>query len=714
MATSAYDVYLGDIATLQGYRCRSLLRDTAPLVAPRFSSGEQGETDLDLLKSVSLVDLTGGMFQKEWVDNKKVTRAIGIYNPQNNNTYPALPKNTVSGTQVGYTTAKIETELFSFWVSYEANSGVAHNHLYRADKNSGVITEITMPAAIASTGTPGITITGLCIHKNWLFICGQNATGSFNIQKMKLSDNTFTTCGTNIGVTMVSMRGVLYLINLGGDIYSWTSEDTTAPVATLIETVGNGATSASVTAVIEFNGAAWISTATGIWRFDGVRPAKILPFTTNQFCQFNGALYFFSGLWLYKFDGTNVQKLQFFGNQEQLNAFSLSSSPDFLFIQTYTPVTNATNYPSDDKGFAAFNSFRRIYTYNGVAFMMLAETYGTFQTAPVNTLLYVAGVLFDFICELTLTSWGINTKFYYDLTKFFDATAVTTASLLDITLSEHHAGYTNIFKSLEVIEANYIGMVAGDSLAVTYQLYDGKTWGSWISAGTITSSTDNKIEITDATKKLYKRVKVNFTLTPAAGSTVSFKGASLRFTLQPRMRWRWQLSVMAEGNSTTSDRNQNPITANANALSATVVKSIKQKTPLIMLAPDYGTVKAQITNAALTFIVKGQIPVYTDPYSEYPLVGVMNNSGVWEVLRVASASYVGGATNETTITVLERGYRGVTPAQINAGAEFHLAYKVYVTRLLRDSPDLSDPIYNEQPTGESQLQREFLLELTEV
>jgi hypothetical protein len=84
------------------------------------------------------------------------------------------------------------------------------------------------------------------------------------------------------------------------------------------------------------------------------------------------------------------------------------------------------------------------------------------------------------------------------------------------------------------------------------------------------------------------------------------------------------------------------------------------------------------------------------------------------VLRVSGVSYNGG-TDETTITVLERGYYGVTPGTVNADAEFHLCYKVYVTRVLRDAPVLDTNTYNEQdPSGESQIQREFLIELTEV
>ena len=62
-----YDILLGDHTGLHGYRVRSITRDSAPLIAPRFSTGAQSQTDLDLLKSKSLDNFAGGMFQREWM-----------------------------------------------------------------------------------------------------------------------------------------------------------------------------------------------------------------------------------------------------------------------------------------------------------------------------------------------------------------------------------------------------------------------------------------------------------------------------------------------------------------------------------------------------------------------------------------------------------------------------------------------------------------------
>jgi hypothetical protein len=190
------------------------------------------------------------------------------------------------------------------------------------------------------------------------------------------------------------------------------------------------------------------------------------------------------------------------------------------------------------------------------------------------------------------------------------------------------------------------------------------------------------------------------------------KGLSIGYTLQPRIRWRWQ-TLLNASDANIVDRAGVALASPANVLSQNITKSIKQKTPLFFLSPDYATIKTTVNASALTFDIAGRSPIYTDPYSEYPLIAVKNANGAWEVMRVATAVY-DSANAKTTITVLERGYYGVTAAQLTAGAEVHMAFKVYVTRLLRDQPVLDDTTYNEQSTGESNLQREFLLEITET
>lgn len=60
MATVPDDILLGDKASMQGYRLRSFVRDSAPLISTKFSTGEQGQSDLDLLKVKTWKSFKGG------------------------------------------------------------------------------------------------------------------------------------------------------------------------------------------------------------------------------------------------------------------------------------------------------------------------------------------------------------------------------------------------------------------------------------------------------------------------------------------------------------------------------------------------------------------------------------------------------------------------------------------------------------------------------
>lgn len=714
---SPYDLYLGDIASLQGYRCRTLTRDSAAFVAPRFSSGDQGQTDLDLLKSVSVDDFSGGMFQRDWIDRQKAARIIGIFNSSDQKLYPTPPRSSLTAITAGYyPTAKAESPQRSV-VAYGAFS--SPNYLNKLDviTPGGGYTSLTLPVAWQSS--PYSNIQGLTLHKNFLFICGLPPAGSYtNAYRYDFSAGTWQDITGGFS-RFCSIRGILYGINYFSQIYVCTNE-TIAGAATYTMIDYAGDMTQPVIDFVEFNGAGWIAKLDGIFRFDGVKATKVLNMVTTQLQVFNGALYFVSGNWLYRFDGSNVVRLQYYGTSEKVGntyhaGMGMAANSDYLFLTT---AVLTTGYTDTDKSTVTASGLKRIYTYDGAAWNLIHESAETFGTTYMPCVLtngssFTGLKLYDIFCN---SNGGMQTNRYtFDLMELYKNTTITSASKLEVTTSEHDAGFPNIFKAAELVDLGYSGMIAGDSIAVSYQIFDGKNWGSWQALGTITSTTVNTLEIGTNLPKLYRRIKINCIATLAANSTLALKTVSLRYTLQPRMRWRWQATIMAEGNNKISDRNDVAIAGDSNAFTNNVVKTIKQKTPIFMLSPDYGVVKAQITNAALTFIVKGQIAVYTDPYSEYPLVSVKNNSGVWEVLRVASVSYVGGGTDETTITAVERGYYGVTPAQINAGAEFHLCYKVYVTRLLRDAPTLDLNTYNEQDTsGESQIQREFLIEITEV
>lgn len=725
--TPDYDILLGDQATLQGYRTRFLIKSSASTIAPRFSTGAQSQSDLDMLKSASIDDFGGGMFQNAWEDKHKASRVVGFYNRYNDSLYPTPEFNTTgqgvitaAHPQLNNTwriTAKVESELYVFVAFSQVSGGNLNNSLFRKAKYTGSAdwVEITLPVGVG-TGALGISdispITDLSIHKGFLYVSGQveNATASgthFTNFRYSLAAGTWQNLG-GYGVMMRPLRGVLYHLNINGTIYAMSNElAASAATYTAIDQVGVNDVSNTFIGAEEFNGALWIFKVDGIFRFDGLKATRVLPLKATIVTQYNGALYFGSSNWLYRFDGTNLEKIQYFGQAEVLSSFSVS--PDFLFIQT--KVVSSASYiddPKPDPGTPPpANTYQiRHYYYDGVGFYMLDERSITLTTTLTAACFYV-GDTFCFVYP-DVNDWYHKQT---DLTKLGLSTSVATTSQLEVTLSDFDDGFPNVLKAQETLRVLFQDKAASDTIVVKYQLYDGQTWGSWLTASTAATGL---IELNAPLDKLYFRIRVNVTVTLSAASSISLKGVALGYTLQPRVRWRWQLGLMTEGNSAIETRNNVKIELDANQLTNIITQSIKQKTPVWLTAPDYARVNLAVNAASLSLRVGGQIPVYTDPYGEPVYIAVKNVNNVWEILKVTAVSY-DQPNDRTTLTLAARGYLGVTAANIAVDAEVRPIYKVYVTRLLRDAPELLPNVYNQQPTtNESQLQREPSIEVIEV
>lgn len=699
-----YDILLGDHTGLQGYRVRSFVRDSAPLIAPKFSTGAQSQTDLDLLKSKSVDSFAGGMFQREWEESTKAARVYGIYNRYDNNLYPAPDLinptfSSGSAPTTGNIVAKAESRDFTFIARGYYSSGTYYNTLYKIQRFTGIVTPITLPAAIATNFNTNIT--GLCLHKNYLYVCGKNSpTGSFNIQKMDLSTNTFTTVGSHTGVTMMPLRGSLYLFNVDGGIYLETNETTTAMVATHLDQPGFGDYQTSPFKVVEeFNGALYFSMADGMYRFDGVKSVKILGLSPDLMRSFNGALYFYASQWLYRFDGANLEKLQYFGEE---NITDFSATDQRLYIAT--SIVDGT-YSMDDKPQDFTETTLRVYYFDGAAFYLYNEQ-------VIDSGFYPPGAkLATCTDEQVHIIWSrvSDSGTYTDMDwKYCDQ---DTPGALEFTISDFDDGFPNILKSLESLRLLYSNKEAADTVVVKYQFYDGTGWQSW---QTLTSNSDIDIEVNNPMPKLNLRMRANVSVTAFdPDSIISFKGFVMGYTLQPRVRWRWQALLMAEGNASVETRNNMAIDTDSNALTNIVHQSLRLKTPLYLAAPDYARVKVAADAAATTLVFGGRLPLYTDPYGDPVYMAVQNNSGTWEVLRVNTVTYNAG-NDDTTVVVHERGYLGITAGAIDANKEMRVLHKVYITRLLRESPELNENVYATQTTGESQLKREFAVEITEV
>lgn len=709
MATVPDDILLGDKASMQGYRLRSFVRDSAPLISTKFSTGEQGQSDLDLLKVKTWKSFKGGGLNRVWDDDNRGLRCLGFYNQYNDNLYPAVPytslsvPNTYLGTNHSVT-ARVSNSNLTFVAHRE---GPGNQNRLQKITSAGVVTDIALPVAV---GLSVANIDSLVLHKGYLFVCGTNPSVGMNVHRFNYLTSTWQDVG-GVLRRMATLRGQLYGVNVLNQAFSVTNEEVAGTITyTLLKSFSFAdAFTNNPKSITEFNGALWIAIPQGLYRFDGADVVRVLPMNVDAVTTYNGALYFMNDGWLYRFDGVNLERIQYFGDDELVSTYGLWAFSDYLCI--LTTVGASSKYSSSD---ASGTPNTRVYTYDGVGFNLVFEETMAQQYTCVTS---VGSRLL--ICSVAT---GLFTYGYVsvDFSRRYKTTSGTSPYKIEATTSEFDDGFPNIFKSLEAVEVDYSNILSTDVITVAYQYYDGKTWSAWITLGTITYTTDNRIELVESGSivKLAKAFKVRAVgvILGSTASNLSLKSITLRYTLQPRMRWRWQVGVIAQGFSQHTpimDRLGAEVLGDANDFNNKIIKSIKSKTPIYLFSPDYAQLLATATSSDTTIYVKGQLPIYTDPYNEYPLIAVKNNSGVWEILRVASVLY-DGIGDATTIVVKERGYLGITPAQLTFNTQFRLAYKVYITRLLRDAPVLDEITYNEQSTGESQLMREFMLELVEV
>jgi hypothetical protein len=701
-----HDVLLGGAPDdLNGYMVRSFVRDTAPQVAARFSTGAPGQTDLDLLKSASVDNMAAGMFQRTWNDanTDQVARVVGLFNKYDENTYPAPPRSGLTAETSDYQISAVaEGEYYSFVALWSQTAGTFSNKIYKID-SSGTISAVALPANLSTNLLSGIS--GMCLHKKYLIVCQDFTETPGAIFRYDIAANTWQNL-SGAAAFPFTIRNQLYVITYANTVFAATNEEAAGSATyTAVERVG--ASTVAALDVIEFNGAAYIAKRDGIYRFDGVRSVRVLKLFTRQLKEFQGQIYFRSGAWLYSFDGAVVRRLQYFGVDENQAYYGLAANNDYLFINTLTGAVGYVGKDSPD----ALSALNRVYAYDGVGFSLIGENEDDADYGYMG-IVCSSNYLYGWVGYVNLGS-PETSRYKYELDSIFVAADVTTASRLEFTTSEFDDGFPNIYKSLEYINLDYDELDPDDDITIKFQTYDGEEWSTWHTAGVVDTTTGNIVEVTGITTKLFKRLKISVVVTLSAASTTTIKGLSIRHTLQPRIRWRWQVGLVASGNKNTYDRNNVLIEADSNALTNQIAKAIKQKTPVYFTSPDYSVLKTTVNAAALTLVFQGQIPLYTDPYGETQLIVVKNDNNAYEILRVVSATYASG-TDQTSIVVKERGYLGVTAAAITAGKVMRLCYKVYVTRLMREATVLDENQYAQQTTGESQIQREYLLEITEV
>lgn len=665
------DVYLhfsGNNPETYGYIVRNLEKSSAVEYAPRFSSGKSDETDLSLLKAETF-SFKGGMFQRRQDDNSKNSIVYGYYNGYDDTLYP-YPNGTYFGTDYyGVPSAECYGNNTTFIASR-----IGSTNIIRRINDSGTQTTLSLPSGLSSAT---IAITDMVVFGKYLVVVTQSASVSVNTYRFDMVASSWQDVGGSVNRIAV-LRGRLYGVQANGNI--WTVPDATATTWSWTLLYSSNATSIP-SAWFEFNGALWLSIQGVTYRFDGVNLVEVL----NHECLFaevyNGAVYYMVKKWLYRFNGSVVEKIQFFDE----TVYGVRADDENLYIVTQSPLSKYSGYDSPKD--PTDTLMGRLYYFNGTAFYEAYESFTSnpesgFASWPYGLARQKSGIVLI----------GCNSASGYGYARRHSPTENQTSYVMGTT-SEVDNGYPNNWKNLQYIDINADGWAGTASCEI--QVHDGTAWTDWINLGNF-SSTVSRIAVPNSEDYLYKMLRVRVQSSQSAGSLLSIRSFTLRYTLQPRQRSNVRIDFVlptddAQG---VKDRYNNRIEdAKGNNstymfYSTALDRALYAKIPLFIIGSDYTqAVSPAITTGVGTLTLAGSVPFNPVPNTidEQCYVGITNDNGVtWEI---ASVSVVGNnlsSTNATTpITLKARSISGST-ISINSNTIFAPAIQVYCQRLVSE------------------------------
>lgn len=667
----------------QGYllRGRGYNKRDAKVFTPRFGTGEMGEGDLDLWKTQSRDDFSGGMFQEEYDDLTKYNVIMnGLRSTLDGRLYPTPTTATGATTGSWESTAGLWTEYNGFLYQFNRvfDTGIYRNWLYRIDSsNASTIynsaSTPALPTALMTANTPDAVI----VFNNMLWV-------SFAGNQIFSFDGTTWTADTRYGFSLMKVfNGKIYATGASatkdrGKLWSRDGTVGTTGVVTYIGDVGD--VNRPINSFEVFNHRLYIGKTDGLYAYDGVQISVVLDYSKNvdssnfrNMAVLNGALYFTAKNILYKFDGATVTTVL---DLTRITYTQMQAGNGYLW---FLNTSQSSSYFTD--ALPAYTSTGSIvlYAFDGLAWYGYAnET--TQDGNAVSQLMFYNGHIF-----YSTDGQGSGTGHYGNMYRipFGSNFTATTTRTLQIDDSYFDGGFPNIDKVLEEIEVDAINLIAGDTITVTYRYYNGQVWSNFATLGTITStSTSNRLTLWKANQTcIFRKVQVRVTLARGASSNASIKDFAFKWILCPDEKYEWNLTLLAQGSSDNQlvlADNSTTETKTAAQLREAVYQARFSDTPVGFEDIDI-TTNTNLINAAVTSFTVGD----TSTFKSSGFIKIDD-----EVI------YYTGKTS-TSFTGCTRGALGTVAAGHAAAAPISAYYRVVVTSIANESvvaPNIVDGV----------------------
>jgi hypothetical protein len=565
-----YHVQLGDVPySISGYNKGEL-----NTFIPRLSSGDETESEFDLLKSKTLNGFSGGSLQRYWDDDTSAFAIQQMYPIYEDGTlYPVGEiTSAVDLLQSAeyYITAYLVTPTYT-WIAVRDYLNTT-NEVFRITTGH-TVQAITLPSQLSGTSggtTDAGRISSIVQHGTQIWFAGYSGVALGYLDDT--SDTSVTAVGSGTTPTlskMVSFRGSLYGTDgkqgdeWGAKLFRHTG-GTSSRARVEVGYIGRRNDS-QYHEVLVYNNRIMLLRNDGMYAYDGVQLVTVEDATdhiNDQNYRFarvlKGYLYYFMPDGMYRFNGSLVEKLY------DISEIGYPVSSCTGINRLWIAFSNSANLGSSryDKAVGKDHSTgtsidARVMCFNGEGMYEYARTpVWTQQASPaftgrgeVDTIFWFNNKIYMFSKADTVGVSASGNNRYYTFPT--NERSQTGNKAWTIITSIFDGGFSVVKKHVDNVELLLDGYVPSDqTITVGYRTggFDGST--AFTTAGTISTQTELK-------RLIWKTIsagvltgkQIQFSLSGTTDVRTGIKRFTQRYLLSPEMKWQWQFNVNCYGDN---------------------------------------------------------------------------------------------------------------------------------------------------------------------
>lgn len=704
-----YDVELNGV----GHRINGYKKSESNPFVPRLGSGDQTESDFDLLRTKTLVNFKGGALQRRLVDNTSVYGAEGVYPYYGDGVLysagaPSASNTLMDGDVIIYASVQNAVSMWVFYFDYSSNT----NKLVRTDTTSGsLLTPVTITVPTKALAWSQV---GLALHQNQVWLSGSDSNpANESLFFMALNATSFTevTGGTNIPLAqLISYKGSLYgtdfgLLTTNSTLYKYTG-DTSTRSYIVVGAVPNPVYDWGARLFV-YNNRICLSRLDGLWTYDTVLFSAIDDLTNSanvlnyrNACVLRGYIYFDHPDGFYRYNGSLIEKL-YDTSQSGMPVDMIAQNGKLWRLFANTSYSGLGLGVGNDKyqGSSAYdkamgfnyssgnNRQARVDIFDGLGMYTWGRT-ATLTATPAFSLQNCAQKILWFNNKLIVFLYGQSSSNYYYTTTLpginTDAASIVT-SIFD-------GDFPQIFKAMENVEIVLDGGAPTSTVfTVAYRTsgFDGS--GSFTTFGTITLNGSTLLaNVADLIPGglQFKQIQFKFSTTSFTSNIAGIAKIIMRYNLMPDVKYQWQFTVLAYGDSPGLEplmlRDTTEDTQSVASLRGNIYAARDSKVPVYYCDIDVITTTTSHTNSITTITVDNTNLLKSAGYVK------MEN----EIIK-----YTGKTS--TTLTGCTRAALGTSAATHASGIVASPLYRVFLRQILNERVELADRD-NDAVSGASQ------------